>query len=430
VALALGVYVLLSAYIVWRSAILQPYSDMFDWLLRYYRLEVDGDLVGYLLAPHNFHRLVWTLGVLALDIRWFGAESYFFLASSSACLAATAALLAREAVRAAAPGLRLVAGAFAAMLTLISINLLAAGLPIHATYLHALLFAVLAVVVAEPTGDGPVPVGRRLATLACVAAACFGNAVGLALWPALLWGALRAGAGRRWTLGLAMAGALFIWLYALGQPSPGGGTLAGAQGWRTTALLVLNFLGQPWSRALPGLGWVVGLVLLALALAALPFKGGKDAPRPERVATQLILFSLGAAAMAAVGRSPSDQPWMVSVRYATLLTPLHLGLLILACPYLARLRDRRAGLVDTAAAVVAILMIVHQSASGLLVIRAADVDRAMIADFRAGHRDEAMRATIYPDLDHAAAVSARLRRDGRYQGEWHLPADPAGAPRL
>ena len=47
--LALAAYLALSAWLVWRSAVLQPYSDMLDWLARYLRFRSDGDLAGYLL---------------------------------------------------------------------------------------------------------------------------------------------------------------------------------------------------------------------------------------------------------------------------------------------------------------------------------------------------------------------------------------------
>jgi hypothetical protein len=74
-AAALAVYVAAAGWLVWRTSILEAYSDMYDWVARWRLLQADGRLGHYFWAPHNFHHLVWTFAVLDLDIGAFGARS-------------------------------------------------------------------------------------------------------------------------------------------------------------------------------------------------------------------------------------------------------------------------------------------------------------------------------------------------------------------
>ena len=148
-AAALAIYLAVSAWLVWRTAILEPYSDMFDWLDRYWRLSADGDVAAYLWTPHNVHHLVWTFAILAGDIRLFGATSGLFLAVGATCLITVAALLAWTAAEGARPGLRLVAAGGAAALSAMGCHVLDASADINTTYLHALVVAVAAIVLAE-----------------------------------------------------------------------------------------------------------------------------------------------------------------------------------------------------------------------------------------------------------------------------------------
>jgi hypothetical protein len=61
------------------------------------------------------------------------------------------------------------------------------------------------------------------------------------------------------------------------------------------------------------------------------------------------------------------------------------------------------------------------------VIRASDVNRNLVADFKAGIRTPAMSATVHPNLAHAQAMYERLERDGLFQRELHLK--PRASPR-
>lgn len=419
-ALALGAYLALSVWLVWRSAVLQPYSDMFEWVDAYYRWRADGDLLGYLLAPHNLHRLAWTRGVLALDVQAFGANGYLFVAVGAACMAALALLMAREAAKAAGPGLALAGGGLAAMLTLMAGNLLDASIHINTPYAHGLVFAVAALALAEPSRPGAANWGPRLAALACLALGSLGNAVTLAAWPVMLFAAWRI-RDWRWLAILAVLGGAFIALYVGGQPLPSGGGWSGERIVQA-ALLALNYLGLPWTRAVPALGWVMGVVMLSLAALGLLFRGGPAAPRHERLATQLILFSIGSALMAGLARTEAGQPSDVPLRYAVFLIPLHVGLLMLALPIVARLRATRPGLTEAGLAACAVLLVGHQLVMGMAAVRTTDVNRRLIADFRAGQRTPAMVPTVHTDLAKAQALSERMARDGLFQRELHLPA--------
>ena len=110
-AVVLSVYIGVAVWLLWRTAILEPFADMFDWIARYLDFQRNGDLAAYLWAPDNFHHIVWTFSILVLDIRVFGASSYLFLAVGFACLSLTTAMLARVAAEAAGPGLRLMGAA-------------------------------------------------------------------------------------------------------------------------------------------------------------------------------------------------------------------------------------------------------------------------------------------------------------------------------
>jgi hypothetical protein len=412
--IALSAYLAIGAWLVWRTAILEPYSDMFDWLERWRDFQADGKLGHYLWAPHNFHHLVWIFTVLDLDIRAFGGSGYLFLAVGVLCLAATAAMLAWASAEAAGDGLRLVGAGGAALLALMGCHVLDATAAINTTYVHALVFAVAAILLAEGPGDRHAV--RRTAALACAIASGLGSAAGLAVWPALLLAAWREGR-RGWTLAVLMTGVAFGFLYLLGQDKPADAGF-GAGGRVTAAvLLFINYVGLPWVRGVPPLGWVVGLVVLSLALTALAVKGKPGAAWPERAAIPLILFSLATAVMTGIGRTGAMAPSQVPMRYAVFMIPLHVGLWILALPYLRRAWARRPRTTEGAVVAAVAIMLVHQVVMGVYAVRTADMNQRIIDDFHAGKRTPEMLITIYTKLDKAQAMSEQLRREGRYQRE-------------
>ena len=419
---ALAVCLALAVWLAWRTAILEPYSDMFDWMQRYYRLQADGDFGRYLWAPHNFHHLVWTFLVLDLDIRAFGASGYLFLAVGVVCLAATAAMLAYVAAKAAGPGLRLVGGGGAAALSAMGCHVLDASADINTTYVHALVFAVAAILLSEGP-SGRLARIRQAAALTCALAAGLGSAAGLAVWPALLFGALRRRKPAA-TLAVLAVGGAFALLYGIGESGPLN-PAAGATGPHRAfeaVGLILNYLGLPWGRGIPGAGGALGLVVLLASGAALAFDVRRAASWPERAAAPLILFSLGTAVMVGVARTGVLGPGVAPMRYAVFLIPLHVGLWILALPHLRRAWERWPRSLASAVVAAAAFMLVNQGVMAVYAVRTADANLQVIADFRAGKRTPAMVPTIYPDPGAAQPLSDRMRREGLYQRE--LRPDP------
>ncbi len=420
--LALGGYLLLSAGLLWRSIVLRPYSDMLDWIVRYDQFRANGDLAGYLLAPHNFHRLPWTFGAIALDMGVFGGTNLPLIALGIGGLGLATVVLSREAAAAAPRGLALGAGALAAMLALMAGNILDAATPINTTYVQSVGLGVLAITLAQPASDGTRSLWLGLAALACAVASAFGNAAGLALWPALAFTAWRQG-DRRWLAAVTIVGAVFAALYAWGQ-APGGAVGAAQRDPTAAGSLFLNYLALPWTRAIPSLGLAAGLAVLALCLAALLLKGRKGAPRSEQVACALILFSLGTAAMAALGRVADGAAAAVPLRYAMFLAPAHVGLLMLALPYVERLARTRPAASGSLLATAAVLLLGQQAAMGVAAVHTTDVTRQLVTEFQSGRRAPQMSPAIHPDLDRAAAVYASLRHRALYQRELHLTVPP------
>ncbi|WP_304189752.1 hypothetical protein [Phenylobacterium aquaticum] len=420
-AIAAAAFLTVCAWLVWATPVLAPYSDMLDWVARYQDFQGDGKLGAYLLTPHISHRLVFTFLILWADAALFGASGWLFVVVGVSLLALTAALLARAASQAGEGDLKWVIGGAAAALVLLPGGILDATAHICTIYIEALALSVAAILLATPSdGEAPTP-GRLVLALACAAGAAFGNGAGLAIWPVLAFSAWR----RNRMLGQAIlaGGILFGLAYFSGQA--GGAAMhaagGGGSGLKRAGLMFLSYLGLPWSLAVPRLGWLLGLVVGALGGWAILRKGGEEATRAERIAVQLIQFSLITALMAAIGRHGPDQPLTAPLRYAVLLSPLHVGLLILAAPGLAGVLKRRARETQILLAAAAVLAVLHQAAAGVFVVRTADLNRARAEAFRAGDRSALVQAAMYPDTAKAEAMLARMRAAGLYQHEWRTP---------
>jgi hypothetical protein len=164
-------------------------------------------------------------------------------------------------------------------------------------------------------------------------------------------------------------------------------------------------------------GAAIGLVLaaLGLALAARAAKGEASRDRLDRLCCSLILFSLTAAAMAAVGRAYASPTMQIPVRYSVLMAPLHIGVLTLLAirwPAVARLGSGRLAAVLACVFVVALG---QQVVGRRLVLGYCARIREAVAAFDAGRRTPDMTQYVYPKLGHAEAITAEMKRRDLYQ---------------
>jgi hypothetical protein len=418
---ALALYLALAAYVLWRTAVLTPYSDELDWLLRWREFDAEGNLAHYLLAPANLHRTVWTFALIDLDVRAFGGTNWPLIVSGALSVGGMAWALGRQAAAAAPPPLALPAAVAAVMLALMAGNVLDASQPICVDYTHGAVFAVLALILSEGrprTGLGL----RGSAALLCAIAAALGDAAALAVWPVMAWGALRRG-DWRWLAAVVVVGGAFVGAYATGQGGETAGGAAAALRDPLNALrLALNLLALPWGLLARAQAWILGLAVALLAAWVLATRGGREASASERVACGFVLFTLGTAAMAALGRAGLEPALKTPLRYAILVTPLHVGLLMLVLQGAGaswRAHPRR---VQAAAAALLAALLLQNVAMSAKVVRASDLIRSTVTEFRAGRATPLATALIYPDLPHATAVYGWLDREGLFRRELHLKA--------
>jgi len=398
---------------VFSTAIIrEPFSDMLAWLGAYLRFRQTGGLPGYLLAFHNEHRLLWIRLLTIVDAAAFRCSGGPFIVVATVALVAATALVVREVARGAEPA---VLWLFP-MLFLTAANAIDCSIPINGVYPLTLMFVIWSCCLFDGEAEaGRGTVVRRSTAIGLAAAAGFANAVGLLAWPVLLWVAWRGRAGLRWLALVGIIGAAYCLAYLHGVSviigSPQG---MHAAPWTLQFGYLLAYLGLPLSRlaSFPLPGRLLGLAVLALGIYAVIRVGllNRDLTRLQRIATALILFSLGSAAMAAVGRSQVADGIDVPVRYAVLVAPLHAGLLALALPWAARhARAARACAVGLACVLLALQVI-----GGVAAVRAVDRMAATVARYYAGERDPQMAMVVYPDLPEADRIIATLRREGLF----------------
>jgi len=256
------------------------------------------------------------------------------------------------------------------------------------------------------------------------AGAGLANAVGLMAWPMLLWAAWRGRAGGRWlaAIGILTLGYGAAYLHGVAPVAVAADATA-ASPFAAVHLVkmagyALAYLGLPLSRmgTFPLPGYVLGATMLVAGTLALVRYGVlvRAPSRLQRIATGFILFSLGGAALAAVGRTDLAPAVNVPVRYTVLVTPLHAGLLALVLPWaVGAARSRaRSGAVQVAGAMLGIALLAQQAVGGWSAVSISARMRATIAQYYAGARTPEMATVVYPDLAVADAIVAKLRHEG------------------
>lgn len=431
VAVGLATYVGIFLHTVRAGFVRAPFGDGFDILKVEFEAQDRNDPGFYLWHPHNGHHIFWLRLLTSLDVRVFHGQSTIIVVAALLALLGAAGLLARETWRGVEDtGLAPPLAAIAPLVLLTSLNAFDVSVPINTPYVLATAFAVAAFVVAEH-GEGGF--GRLLALLALAAAAGMGNSVGLAAVPVLMI-AVRRRPHRGLLPLLWVAGPILVALFVLtaGQMAVEGAQPAATLFDRGVRLVryYVSFCGLPWSSssqrmslspplqtlvqfAGPGLGAI--LIVLGLALAARPAKGDAPRARLDRICCSLILFSLAAAAMAALGRGGASPALQIPVRYAVIMAPLQIGVLVLLAirnPALSRASN--ATLCSTVAAIL-VVGIVHQVLGQSVILRYCAHLNQTLAAFNAGQRTPEMTEYVHPNMRHAEQVTAEMKRRGVYQ---------------
>lgn len=412
-----AIYLAIFAYCAVASSILAPYSDMVDLVGDYFRAVDQGGTVDYLMGPHNFHRLPWFRGLIALDVGLFRGTGLPLVASGLLSLTGIAALLVAE-IRRVGGAIRLPLMALTGMLVFLTAHAAGVSVPANTPHLHTTFFSVLSLIAAASAGETERGWGYWIASLLSAAAACFSLATAIVLWPILMLMALRGKASWVATLLVAILGAGFCAAYLTGQPV--GSSLQ--QGFEPAGLVkaaeyFLGYLGLPWVRGSKLFGEFCGAGVLVASVTAVIRYGFTEINRTQRLALGMILFSLATAVLAAVGRRDIGVGIDIPVRYAILMGPLHVGLLLLATPAIVRAWQSQPRLVAQGLVAALALLMVQQVLVGIVVVRAAERARETIALYQQGQRTPEMLQFIYPDLEKAAAVYAEMRRRGVFM-DW------------
>ncbi|MDP3740129.1 MAG: hypothetical protein Q8R02_22280 [Hyphomonadaceae bacterium] len=406
------IYLAIFVYSAVGASILEPYSDMIDLIDDYFRAVDMGRAVEHLLDPHNFHRIPWLRSLIAADVSLFRGTGLPLVVAAVMCLAGTALLLMIE-VRRVAGGLAFPLLALAGMLVFLTANAAGVSVPANTPHVLATFFSLVALAAAASASGQSGGWRRWAAAIVCAAAASLSLATALVVWPILVLMAWHGKASWRATSFVAIAGGAFCLAYLAGQ-SVDASLQQGfePEGLIKAAKYFLAYLGLPWVRGSRLLGELLGAGLLAASVFALIRFGPTEANRTQRLALGMILFSLGGAALAAVGRRDIAFEVDVPVRYAILLAPLHTGLLLLAAPAIVRAWESRPRFVAHGLIAALAIVMVQQVMVGTVVVRAAERARQTIALYHQGGRTPEMLQWIYPDLAYADNAYAEMLRRG------------------
>lgn len=377
-ALAALAHFILFGYVVWRTVIPSPISDMFAYIQDYLGFRHgEISLPGYLFEAHGEHRLAWVRLLTWIDVEYFNVKAIPFVIAATSAVAVTAILVWRELVR-AEPRLSGATnlGLLAPMIVFSAANATDCSVAINTTYPFTIVFAVTALLVSAPSAAQPERSAllRYSGALLAAFAASFGTAAGLLTFPILLWMAWRERLSWRGLAALAAIGLVYglvyirgvVFLGAPGAERLGVAVYASPAHFGKLASYFLAFLGLPLTRepALREVGPVFGGAMFLLAIAAVlvaTFTRRLDS-RLDRIAVGMILFGLGAAVLATFGRGDMAAAVELPVRYTIFPMLLQLGFLCIALPRLARgctTASRRVALGAAGLAVAAVLLVLQ-----------------------------------------------------------------------
>jgi hypothetical protein len=207
---------------------------------------------------------------------------------------------------------------------------------------------------------------------------------------------------------------------ALGDASSPAAGPADPDTLRRMADYLVTYMGLPWTRsgAIAPLGKTLGgAFFVGGAAAALVYGVARPASdRLQRLGVALIAFTLASALLATVGRVDIEPDVRVPVRYAVFVAPLHVGLLLLAWPFIGRLRERASTrrFVNAAALGVGVLLLAQQVVSGEAAAATTRSMRATLDRFAAGEESEEMKTVVFVNLTQARRDLNAIRAAGLY----------------
>lgn len=417
VAAAIAQFVLFAVFLD-RTMILRPFTDMIDWIDTYFQARQHGDVLGYLWVPHNEHHLVFIRALTALDVAAFKASGIPFVVIATIAAIVTSFMIYVEFRRD-----KQLRGSLAALAWLSPMLLLNTAVavdcsaPTNSVYPISVVFLVGTLVLFGGGAEVAPHAGVKQA-LALVTGilASFGNALGLLIWPAMLWLAWRSGTSKRWLMGIGAIGTGYglFYVWTLHGPS-----LVLDWDLRKMADYLLAYLGLPFSRV-PKFGIaarVLGAALLTVAVMAILWDTilRRPATRLHLIGIGLIIVALGAAFLAAIARVDVEPEVQVPYRYAIFVALLHIGLLALVLPFFARLAttpQRQITLLGAGAAFAGMLVLM-QIVSGRHVMIVSTLINNAIARYEETGVLEPGMERLFPNVPQADRVLTELRNESR-----------------
>jgi hypothetical protein len=397
------------------TMILQPYPEMLGWIFSYLDARQHGDVLGYLWAPHNQHHFVIIRVLAAMDTAAFKASGILFVVAATIATIISALIIYLEFWRD-----KQLTGSLRALACLGPMLLLTTAAAVDCSISVVFLIATL-VLFCRGGEFAPYAGAWRAAALISAVLASLSNAVGLVIWPALLWLAWRFGVSKRWLIGIAALGTGYGLFYVSTLPSfgPGGPSRIDLDHLLKMANYLLAFLGLPLSRAseLSLVARALGAALLVAAVIAILFDAiqRRPATRLHLIGIGLIIIALGVAVLAAIGRVDIDQEVKLPVRYSILVALLHIGLLALALPFLVRLATtlQRQITLLSGGTVLAGMLLVLQIMSGRYAIIDSGLIRNALTRFEQTGQVEPGMERLFPDPIFAYRALKELHKTGK-----------------
>jgi hypothetical protein len=428
ILLAATAQFVLFGYFVIRTEIRSPISDSFAYIGDYLQFRSgEVSLLEYLWQAHAEHHLVWIRLLTWADVAIFHTRAIPFTIAATLAIAATALLIWSELRRAESKlGATTGLGLLAPMVVLNAANAIDCSVPINTTYTFTVFFAVFSLVLFSHAEEAKVksaswPICGIVATLA----ASFGTAAGLLMWPILLWLAGRERLGWAWKGTLAGLGVAYCLFYLQGLQflELGSAYSAGlAKFFSIPHLQKLTdyffaFLGLPFTRdpRLEKIGRLFGIILFLAGLSAalLATFSNRLNTRIDRIAVGMILLAIGAAALAALGRSDMIEEVKVPVRYTIFATMLHAGLLCILLPWATRIPTvRNESVISAIGLSFVVTLLILQVFIGRAAIAIADTISRDADCFAQGAQHGSVSQIVTRWPEDASKVLVALRRQG------------------